>query len=105
MTVVDVRGGSKGPIPLLPIVNQSDDQENQPLSTLSLSLQRFSGETNDPTPDVKLLAWNGERVKTDDRPRINQESSCIPSNRLGGESGRALVFCEGSVLIATKIGK
>ena len=92
MTVVDVRGDSKGPIPLLPIVNQSDDQANQLLSTLSLSLQRFSGETNDPTPDVKLLAWNGERVKTDDRPRINQESSCIPSNRLGGELGQAPVF-------------
>ena len=93
MTVVDVRGDSKGPI-LLPIVNQSDDQTDQLLSTLSLSLslQRFSGETNDPTPDVKLLAWNGERGKTDDRPRINQESSCIPSNRLGGESGRSLVF-------------
>ena len=91
MTVVDVRGDSKGPI-LLPIVNQSDDQENQLPSTLSLSLQRFSGETNDPTPDVKLLAWNGERVKTDDRPRINQESSCIPSNRLGEELGQAPVF-------------
>ena len=88
----------KAPSPLLlPIVYPSDDQANQPLSTLSLSLQRFSGETNDPTPDVKLLAWNGERVKTDDRPRINQESSCIPSNRLE-ESGQAPVFCEGSVL-------
>ena len=78
---------------LLPIVNQSDDQENQLLSTLSLSLSpTLFRETNDPTPDVKLLAWNGERVKTDDRPRINQESSCIPSNRLGEELGQAPVF-------------